>query len=300
MSPIARSGCAAALLLLTLAAPAEAQERDLRQHDGSPISGLTREALDSVAEERLDCRQMVQVIDRLAELLSAATSGERTEEFHDFQARAASEFRFARAGCDRRIASVDDGWPRAVLDAEYELASRLWASLLVAATAFAEEASVEDVNSRIQAYDQVLAEWISWLQLAGGFWTGRYLQERPGGCLQSAQDGVDGLRGRLQELDRVPPGHRSQDELEDLGREIDRARADLALCDGARSVDALEVRALDLILAAFVDAVPALKSGDDDAWRRAMGREQEHVSRLVRCRREHSVGEVSADCTVTR
>ena len=296
MSPLARAGCVAALLLVALIAPVRAQERDLRLHDGSPIPGLSREALDSAAEERLECRQMIQVIDRLAELLSAATSGQRVDEFADFQARAASEFRFARAGCDRRIASVEDGWPRAVLDAEYEVASRLWGSLLVAAKGFAEEAPVEEVNSRIEAYDRVLAEWVAWLQLSTGFWAGRYVEDRPGGCLVSAQDAVEGLRARLLELDRVPPGHRTQDELEDIGRDIERQRADLALCDGGGDLATLEVHSLDLILTAYAEALPALRSGDDADVRRAMGREQEHVSRMVRCRSEHALGEVSADC----
>lgn len=295
MSLVARAGLAA-LLLLALAAPVQGQERDLRQHDGSPIPGLTRQALDSVAPDRLECRKLVDVIDQLAELLSAATRGQRTEEFQEFHVKAPREFSFVNGGCMQRIAAVDDDWPRAVLQAEYELVGRLWAALMLAATTFVKGAPVDEVNSRVEAYDTVLAEWVSWLQLSSGFWAGRYLDDRPHGCLVHAQDGVDGLRARLQELGRVPPDRRTQDELEDIARDIDSQRADLALCDDATELGALEIRSLDRILTAFGAALPGLRSGDDDEVHRALGREQDHVSRMVRCRQEHALGEVSPDC----
>lgn len=296
MLPLARSGLVALLLLASIGS-ARAQDRDLRQHDGSPISGLTRQGLDAIATDRLECRKMVDVIEQLAELLGAASRGEREDAFRDFKDRAPSEFRFARGECDRRIASVDAEWPKAVLDTEYELVGRLWASLLVAATAFADGASADEVNGLLEAYDAALGEWVSWLELSGAFWAGRYLEDRPSGCLATAQEGVDGLRARLQELGRIPADRRTGDEVEDIDRDIARQRADLALCEDGSALAGLETRGLDRILAAFAEALSGLKDGDDPKVREAMGREQGHVSRLVRCRQEHALGQVTPDCS---
>ncbi len=295
MTTLVRAGLVA--LLVALASPATAQQRDLRQHDGSPIPGLVRQDLEGLAPDRLECRKMVDVIEQLATLLGAATRGDRLDEYRTFQERAPSEFRFARGECDRRIASVDAEWPRAVLDSEYDLVGRLWAALLAASTAFQAGEPPDEVNRQLEAYDAVLAEWVTWLQLSAGFWGGRYLEQRPDSCLSTARESVDGLRGRLHELGRIPSDRRVRDELEDIDRDIERQRADLVPCDDGAALTALEIRSLDRILDAFGDALNALRGGDDTAFHRALAREQEHVSRMVRCRQEHALGEVSPDCS---
>lgn len=296
MQRAALPGVAATIAVL-LALPAHAQEgQDLRKHDGSPIAGLVRADLDGATQERQICLGMAARLDRLATLLDDATRGVRTAEFGQIHADADRLWFGDRGQCDQAIGSLERGWPRSVIVTERNLADRLWAALLDAASAFAGGATVSEFNARIEAYDALLAEWVAWLVVSSRFWAGEFLEDRLRTCLVDAWDRAAALRAALWDLMRVPASARSRADTEAVELRIGTARQDLEVCKPASDLEAVERQGLDLTLQDYGAAAAALGQGDDRRAHDAMAREQDHVSRLARCRNEWAEERPSADC----
>jgi hypothetical protein len=291
----------AALAIGLLALPAMAQprpDRDLRQHDGSPIAGLTRSDLDGTVAERWLCQRKVEQVTALAGLFAEGIRGKQRERFVSAWRDAPDSWRSARANCDWVINSIPDGWTKTVMVDESEILERLWEALLDAATAFVEERPVEEVNGKVEAYDVVMAEWVSWLQLSSRFWAGEFLEARPDSCLIDARDRAAGMRAALWDLSRQAPDARPGEELDELQTRVTRQRHDLALCEAEEPGDLhrLELMSVDATLAAYGDAITALQAGDDSKAHDAMALEQTFLSRMVRCRAEYAEQAVTDDC----
>jgi len=289
-----RLPAAAAVLGLVLAWSGAdgAQTRDLSALTG-PIEGLTRDQLDAVVTERWACREMVAHLYELSHAFSLAAAGGPRNEFQRLYDGAGTAWRFARGTCDQSIASVGDGWPRSVMESEFQLVQRLRAALMEATTAFSENRPADDVNRALDGYEAMLGEWVTWLELSGRFWAGELLPSIDRSCLARCRGKAADLRGRLWLL-ALTEGARDTSELR---VRLDQLRRDVDECEATDALGRVEHRLLQQTLLAYGDALAGLGEGDDRAAARAMEREQELASRAARCRGEHAAGDVSEDCS---
>ncbi|MCP4867589.1 MAG: hypothetical protein GY898_02590 [Proteobacteria bacterium] len=275
--------------------PALAQTYDLASQQG-PIEGLTRTQLDDVVGERRECADVVTFVDGLAKLFGDAAGGGPRGAFDDAFADARNAYGGPEGLCKVVLSGMEPGWPRAVIQAEFNHADRLFEALYGAMEAFADNEPADTINARIQAYEVRLQEWVSWLELSQRFWAGEFLVQRDRSCLVHQAEDAAEVRSLLMQQTVLAQAERDAATLELTAAKLAAAPAAMEACQLTSDVEQVELRLLGETFDAYGEALAALRSGDDRALRRAMEKEQELASRAARCRQEHQTGSVTDGC----
>jgi len=280
---------------VTSGGAALAQDFDLRALDG-PIPGLSRTDLDRVVEQRDQCRKIVTFVDGLAALFHDAAEGTRKGEFRRAFANAKVDYGGIEGQCNVAIAAMSAGWPRAVIGDEAAHIDRLYHALFAAMEAFAEDQPADAVNARIQAYELLLQQWVSWLELSHRFWAGDFLVQRAKTCLVHQAEDAAEVRALLMQQVVLPPDGRDPEALGLARAKLDAAPAAMDECEGVSDLERVELRLLRDTFSTYRDALEGLLNDDDAAIRAAMATEQDLASRAARCRREYHDSSVTDDC----
>lgn len=275
--------------------PALAQTYDLRAQEG-PIAGLTRAELGDVLDERRECAEVVTFVDGLAKLFGDAAAGGPRGAFEAAFGDARNAYGGREGRCKVVLSGMDPGWPRAVIQTEFEHADRLFEALLPAMEAFASDQPADTINARIQAYEARLQEWVGWLDLSQKFWAGEFLVQRDRTCLVHQAEDAAEVRSLLMQQTVLPPPERDPATLDLAHAKLAAAPAAMDSCQLSSEVEQVELRFLAETFQAYGEALEALRSGDDRALREAMEKEQVLARRAARCRQEHQAGSVSDGC----
>ncbi len=293
-------------LLLGVAGPAQAQEPAATAGPlgglETPVPGLRQADLDGYLPARFACQKLLTLVNAVGgrwDLVRRRIMDRVT--FQEDRGRDDLDWDVAWGECSRARRDLEEGLPRQVLDYEVQLAKGLWRALAEVADGYLGSQPVNSVNVHIAAYGDQLAAWIGKLPLHQAFWNGAYLEERPSpSCVRDLEHASQEAALSMWTLAASPTDEGTPDRRADLAATlagIDSARND---CRAESGEDRIALQLFGDLVVVYRRALKALAENDDDGIRSAMLEEQEWISLLAGCRKQHRKDEPLAPVCAPR
>ena len=190
--------------------------------------------------------------------------------------------------------------PRSVLDAEANQLKDIWKALDEVCTALEEDVGPARINQSAASYSAALQRWSLELPGRAKFWAGSVNEEAGASdnCIQQTERAQQALAVGLMQASSTDPSLRTNASIEALRlqlEETDRVRRE---CAHENPLEEIEIQLLGRLMRSYRRLFDGFVDGDDAAIRESMLTAQETVSRLQRCRNEHSLGAlISPSCT---
>jgi len=292
----------ALVLLFSLPGDSSAQPQasPLLGHEGA-IEGLTRNSLDAALSARQSCQSLVRLINDLGgkwQLMREA--GLRRSAYLEKYQDARVEWDIRWGACAGARRDLREGIPRAMLDHEVEMLKHIWQGINSVSEALLDERPALQINKTASVYERAVAKWSSGLEERSRFWAGKRLvtSDLVEGCVGQTEQTQQQLAVQLMAAASGSLGSLSPEVLEGLRASLGDADEVRRGCKHEGPLEEIELQLLMRSMRSYKRLFDAIVDENDAAIRVEMIMAQEVVSRLARCRQEHSSGgAVSASCT---
>jgi hypothetical protein len=293
-----------ALLIICVSLPsAAAAEQPLPGPTDDPLAltSVTAAELVAALSARQSCQTLVRLINHLGTRWQDVSSGALPRrEFGELHQDARIEWDIRWGACTGARRDLNEGMPRSVLDAEAEQLKDIWKALDEVCTALEDDVGSARINQSASSYSAALERWTLELPKRARFWSGSAEEERDGSdnCIRQTERAQQDLAVRLMQASSSNAALRTNESIEALRlqlEETDRVRRE---CTHESPLERVELQLLGRLMRSYRRLFEGFVDGDDAAIRESMLTAQDTVSRLQRCRNEHSLGSlISPSCT---